>query len=333
MHPLSRATTYLQTFVINPQTGEHKFRSNATGFFIRAENAILLVTNWHVVTGLDPANPALSTIPPPHYLKANVIAKNNNYLHELHLPLYGHSMTPLWHEHSSGSEVDLVLYPLPLSLEEHFHFIDIQSVEDELPIQATVGKDVFILGYPFKRDEMQAVFGENTPHYMPVWKRGSIATEPSFLLANRVLLIDSLSRAGMSGAPVVVAEEHKVWETTNQKDSESFEQLKRGEGSALDAIMKLDMKAMSEVTRKRFRFLGVYSGTIGSTRLAEIALGKCWHIDVLRDLLVENQDGKMPFHSPPPNEYYDAYLTEIAGGELIIKSTDGTVVKRTQMHG
>lgn len=331
IHKLSRTTTYLQTFVIHPQTGEHKFRSHATGFFIRATDALLLVTNWHVVSGLDPANPSVSTGPTPHYLKATVISKRGSVT-ELSLPLYGPSVTPRWEEHPLGGDVDIAIYPLPYALEKHFEFIDIHSAEDGDSIDEKVARDVFILGYPFSRDEMREVFGEGAPYYMPVWKHGSIATEPALRLGRRVLLIDSLSRAGMSGAPIVIAQDDKLLGAGNGANSAVFRQMLAGESNALDAVRQIDTEALTEKTVKRFRFLGVYSGTIGSTRLAEVALGKCWHAETLRDLVANSKRGAMPHHAPITNEHYDAFLAQFADGELTIKDVDGEVIERTRIY-
>src|SRR5258705_10976046 len=52
--------------------------------------------------------------------------------------------------------------------------------------------EVFILGYPF----------EIRPPAYPVWKRGSIASEPQLArLTTDYMLVDTASRLGMSGAP------------------------------------------------------------------------------------------------------------------------------------
>lgn len=331
IHTLSRATSYVQTYFIHPETGEQVLRSHATGFFLRAGGALLLVTNWHVVTGLDPAAPSVVGLgrPPPHFLKVTVLGKNGR-LTELSLPLYTPAMEPLWLEHPSGGDVDIVIYPLPIELEKRFQFVDIQSAEDDARIAETVAKDVFILGYPFNRDEMKGAFGDDAPYYIPVWKRGSIATEPALRLGGRVLLIDSLSRAGMSGAPVVIAQDDKLMGAGNAANSKAFERMLAGDNGA---IMDVDTKALTDESIKRFRFLGVYSGTIGSTRLAEVALGKCWHVETLRELTASAREGVMPFHAPRPNGHYDAFFAQFAGGELIRKNVDGEVVERVQIRG
>lgn len=331
IHKLSRATTYLETYFIHPQTGECHLRSHATGFFLRASDAILLVTNWHVVTGLDPSDPSVSKMPTPQFVKATVIGKNR-HVTELTLPLYGPSMEPQWDEHYAGSDVDIAIYPLPLALERHFEFVDIHSAQDGVRISETIAKDVFILGYPFSRQDMKSVFGDDAPYYLPIWKRGSIATEPALRLGRRVLLIDSLSRAGMSGSPVVIAQDDKLIGAGNKSNSDLFARMLAGEGSVLEALSQIDTSVLTEVTTKCFRFLGVYSGTIGSTRLAEVALGKCWHVDTLCELVANARRGEMPFHAPASNEHYDAFLAQVPGGQLTVKNVDGEVVERSSIR-
>ena len=330
IHNLSRATTYIQTYFVHPETGEEILRSYATGFFIRASQNLLLVTNWHVVTGLNPAEPSVmsSNIPSPHLLKVTVVNKDGG-LTKLTLPLYNAQMEPLWEEHPEGGNVDIVIYPLPIALESYFEFVDVHSAADDMQVDEAVAKDVFILGYPFSDEEMKETFGGDAPYFLPVWKRGSIATEPALRLGGRVLLIDSLSRAGMSGAPVLIAQDDKRVVAGNEANEEAFKQILAG---SVGALMGIDTQALTHETVKRFKFLGVYSGTIGSTRLSEVALGKCWHVDTLRELTANARKGEMPFHSPIPNAHYEAFFAEIATGELIRKNVDGEVFDRVSIR-
>jgi hypothetical protein len=307
-------------------------RGYATGFFVRTEQALLLVTNWHVVTGLNPANPSVMSLsaPPPSFIKLTVRSKTE-WLTELTVPLYDREGRPLWEEHPEGPAVDMVIYPLSLTLESYFVLVDIQAAVGRSEFDETVAKDVFILGYPFSKDEMRSSFGTDAPYYFPVWKRGSIATEPDIRLTGRLLLIDSLTRPGMSGAPVVIAQDETVISLGSAENAAIFERRQRGEMSALDALCALDTNSLANMTEKRFRFLGVYSGVIGNTRLEQVALGKCWHIDALRELVANSRAGVMPYHSPVPNHHYDAFFDELAGGELIRKDVTGAVVERVPL--
>jgi hypothetical protein len=65
------------------------------------------------------------------------------------------------------------------------------EVEQEQRLEAAVGMDCFILGFP------EGLFGAA---FTPIWKRGSIAAEPYL----QHPYLDSATRPGMSGSPVIV---------------------------------------------------------------------------------------------------------------------------------
>lgn len=319
VHKISKATSYLETFTID-LSGKHAMRSYATGFFIRTADSVLLITNWHVFSGLDPADTSKAAKPTPVLMKATVISKTQ-MVTELTIPLYDDQLSPLWFEHHLGSEVDLAIYRPPATLEKYFDFIDVHSVEDETHIDERVANDVFIVGYPFSRDEFKNSFGDDAPYYMPVWKRGSLAFEPRLRLKGCMLLIDALSRAGMSGSPVFLAQDVDMMGAKTAANVAPLARLASGDTSAL---FDLDPSTLIHGKERKFRFLGVYSGTFGTTRLAEIALGKCWHIDILREAIDAPQRGKMPAHGPFENNHYAEILRTI-DGKLVIKDADGNL--------
>ncbi len=102
------------------------------------------------------------------------------------------------------------------------------------------GDDIAIVGYPFSL----RVQGPR-----PVWKHGSIASEPGYAVNSLpILLADTDARGGMSGSPV-------------------YTRKKRINRTALADFVEEDL----------FRFVGVYCGRIGDdlqigriTRLEEI---------------------------------------------------------------
>ncbi|WP_157835391.1 serine protease [Xanthomonas sp. SHU 166] len=326
--PLSLATTYIQTFSVLPD-GSHVPKSYATGFFVRLSNALLLVTNWHVVTGLDPADPSKLSGTIPHYMKLTLRSKTGG-ISEMSLPLYDDKLKPRWDQHPEGPSVDLALYPLDPILEDHFHVLDVSDAIRGKKLEETVAKDVFIIGYPFHHTDLQNQFGPETPYYLPIWKRGSIATEPGSRLSNRILLIDSLSRPGMSGAPVVIAQEEGVLRTTDPETKALLRAQEAGTIGGLDFIRKLDMSRMSSAHEMRFSLLGVYSGVIGNSRLEQVALGKCWHRDVLMETIFRHAPGEMPYHGPIDEPAYFRYLEKFTRGKLRILDPDGNVVTEVQ---
>ena len=325
MNPLSLATTYIETFFLRADNGQPEFRSYATGFFVRGEDHLFLVTNWHVLSGLDPSNPSAASKPPPNYVKLFLRSKDG-WIVEMTVPLYDEHMNPLWSEHSQRFAVDVVVYPFPVTLAQHFEMIDIRTAAHDKDIEEVVAKDVFVLGYPFGREEMKSSFGEDTPYYLPVWKRGTIASEPRIRLGKKVILIDTLSRPGMSGAPVLISEERAVTRLEGV-NADVWRRHEQGTLSALDAISSLDTTRMSDGVEKRYRLLGVYSGVIGNTRLEQVALGKCWHADVLHELIASRQPGAMPFHAPLPNDFYTRFLSDFGTGRLTRKNTKGQIIE------
>src|ERR1700730_14879715 len=114
-----------------------------------------------------------------------------------------------------------------------------------------IGMDVFILGYPF---------GSKMPA-LPVWKRGSIASEPDMVRnykdATGYYLVDTASRPGMSGSPVILRSwsnhilESNMWTTTNDK-------------------LPID------------RIIGVYSGRKYPT---DAQIGVAWHVDYIDEII------------------------------------------------
>jgi hypothetical protein len=105
---------------------------------------------------------------------------------------------PLWYTHpirKRGS--DVVAVPLPMAGNDPIvNMYPINILKSEADLAVRIGMDVFILGYPF---------GSPPPGF-PVWKRGSIASEPDLTrIGTGYMLVDTASRPGMSGAPVISA--------------------------------------------------------------------------------------------------------------------------------
>jgi hypothetical protein len=115
-------------------------------------------------------------------------------------------------------------------------------------IAIMIGMDVFILGYPF---------GSKPPAF-PVWKRGSIASEPDLVrLSTGYYLVDTASRPGMSGSPVILRSwsnhilESNMWTASNDK-------------------LPID------------RVIGVYSGRL---RPEDAQIGIVWHVEYIDQII------------------------------------------------
>ena len=85
------------------------------------------------------------------------------------IPLFDDEGVPLWLVYPLGKRVDIAVLPLPEPLHPQTMYpINVLANDDLL---VAIGMDVYILGYPFKI----------APPKLPVWKRGSIASEPDLV--------------------------------------------------------------------------------------------------------------------------------------------------------
>ena len=96
--------------------------------------------------------------------------------------------------------------------------------------------DVFVLEYPFGAD----------PPGFPVWKRGSIASEPHLTRPGPgYMLVDTASRPGMSGAPVIP----RSW------------------------------------SNSLTRFIGVYSGRLHTKDPSDAQIGMVWPAEDIEEII------------------------------------------------
>ena len=121
------------------------------------------------------------------------------------------------------------------------------------------GDDAFVLGFPHAMNF----------HGLPIWKRASIATEPDFDLDKLPkLLIDTATRKGMSGSPVI-AVRRGITMPTGLLDNES-------------------------VIGESVNFLGVYSGRIGDDPMG-VQLGVVWKASVIEEIIAGDVKGVLPW--------------------------------------
>ena len=220
----------------------------ATGFVIQHSSRFYLITNWHVVSGINPDTNKLlldtgevpDTLSIVHHVKDRL-----GTWKEIQEPLFDAEGTSLWIEHPSGSEIDVVALPLSTTDPEvTFYPLDLRLADQDIAVYPSMV--VSIIGYPL---------GITTGQAWPIWKTGHIASDPDIDYAERpVFIIDATTRSGMSGSPV-------VYHTSGPYRS-------RGGGTVLGSNV---------VTL----FLGIYSGRIGS----EAELGRVWRPSVVQEIL------------------------------------------------
>jgi hypothetical protein len=182
---------------------EH-FLGQATGFFSEWNGQFFLITNWHVVTGLhhETKKPSHSQGGLPDRAKFRVAVRGDigQWISPIEHLLYEDSDSnesperPRWLEHPVYRDrLDVVA--IPIQIPEGGAVRTIDAVNTVPHMHLKVATDVFVLGYPMGIDGG----GE-----FPIWKRASIATEPGVHRGGpRHILVDTATRKGMSGAPVI----------------------------------------------------------------------------------------------------------------------------------
>jgi hypothetical protein len=174
-----------------------KTMGNATGFIWKRGAQHYLITNWHVVSGRNAQTGEQEAPVQPEELRVLFNLRIQDFgKQQYDIAIRDEDGRPRWFTHpvrQRGS--DVVAIPLPMSGDDPIiNMYPINVLRSEADLAVRVGMDVFILGYPF---------GSPPPGY-PVWKRGSIASEPDLTrIGTGYMLVDTASRPGMSGAPVI----------------------------------------------------------------------------------------------------------------------------------
>ena len=210
----------------------------------------ILITNWDVVTCRNSETDVClaDMLLQPDRLWTLLHGLGKDWENSsIDIPLRDRDGNPLWLWHAvHGRKVDVIA--LPLDLPDGWG-VPINKLPKE-PLSVQIGMDVFVLGYPFGAP----------PPSLPVWKRGSIASEPQLVrLAALFHLVDTSSRPGMSGAPVVLR-------SYGARLTESGTSIRDEPGT---------------------RFFGVYSGRLRTNDAEDAQLGRVWP----ESLIVEIIDG------------------------------------------
>lgn len=249
-----------------------------TGFFYEYEGIFYLITNGHNVTGINPEiNRRISAdasfpimINIFRRIKAPVSLLPKEQLDGIHsvidpehatIRLYGDDdyIQPLWYVHPEyGHRVDVIAIPLgkTSNFHEDIQILPINKYAD-FEAEPEVADDVFILGYPF--DTIDFLF-------LPIWKKGSIATEPSMLYEGLPrMLVDTASRPGMSGSPVILR--------------------RTGLHNTVGGELTPDSTIGTVLG-----FVGVYSGRVvadkNSATEGDLQLGIVWRKEVIEEILL-----------------------------------------------
>jgi hypothetical protein len=244
---LSLSTVPIIPFFNNRQLSE------ATGFIWKRRECFYLITNWHVVSALNLFTKAHLSEGGcrPNKLRCHFLIRVGQYEREpIDVPIRNEHDEPLWLIHPAQQMRAIDVVALPLDYENLQTRVALLPVNQLAPgkIAIMIGMDVFILGYPF---------GLRPPAF-PVWKRGSIASEPDLVrLSTGYYLVDTASPPGMSGSPVIL----RSWS---------------------NHILESNMWTTSNDQRPIDRVIGVYSGRL---KPEDAQVGIVWHVQYIDEII------------------------------------------------
>jgi hypothetical protein len=224
--------------------------SLGTAFIWKDSGQHFLITNWHNVTGKDPrTGKHLSpTLAEPDRLRVWWNSKGvlgSKFAAEV--SIRDDAGAPLWWVHPVHKErVDVICLPVEAPASADMH--PINEMPSAPRMQARVGQEVFILGYPFGIG----------PGGLPIWKRGSLASEPDVIeTTDPHILVDTATRPGMSGSPII----------------------RRSWGSYLDD------RGNTVMGGEGTRFIGVYSGRLSTAGANDAQLGLAWPAILVKQII------------------------------------------------
>jgi hypothetical protein len=122
---------------------------------------------------------------------------------------------PKWLEHPMlGRKVDVAALDVTEAV-SGFQIEHVNVLEGDAVLDPTASQEVFVVGFPFG-------LIANAP--VPIWKRGSIAIDPSFDPEGLPkMLVDTATREGMSGSVVIAR--HIIVGDYHKKDGTRSEEV------------------------------------------------------------------------------------------------------------
>lgn len=248
--------------------------ATGTGFIYEKDDYLYLVTNGHNITGVNPEiNERLSThagFPTIITTKARISLENGQKMgadfFDINLYKDKNYQQPTWFIHPVlGYKIDVVVIPIESKskIDECIKLFPINKFEFDSNFNPEVSDDAFILGYPFDL---------NGGKELPIWKRATIATETGLDLDDLPkILVDTATRPGMSGSPVIFQRSGYHRALGSDRGSDIFGTIRN--------------------------FLGIYSGRIGTEDNLQAQLGIVWKERVIDEILSKKKIGTIEFQN------------------------------------
>lgn len=193
------AAPSLASLLVAPKAGDRNM-AVATAFVVDSDQGPHLITNWHVVMARNPRTNADMDPERPDALQVwhrQPTDDEDTYSWDaVDVPLRNPNGEPRWLVHPDhGQAVDAVALPLQPNPDVMLDPYVVSHPDRDLAL-LNVTTPLSIIGFPF---------GVVAAARIAVWVQGTIATEPEVpYMGLPCMLIDSRTRAGQSGSPVIL---------------------------------------------------------------------------------------------------------------------------------
>jgi hypothetical protein len=244
--------------------------SQGTGFFflLKSEkgNTIYLITNVHVLTG---HSPGIDKPPIGDKITFQIrrSLENTQDVKIVTRDLYTTKGQPCWWVSKTTPEADLAVMALPAHLISDTRQMCIDSSLDTTSLSIQPSSPINLIGYPYGYHD--------THNNLPIWKTGSIASEPELNFNGLPLIVVDVSAyPGMSGAPVFsVAHGSYV--------------SKNGDTVIGSATRFLGVYASMQMFNER-KYLEEYANSenkYGITSSQSLQLGHVWKSSIIKEII------------------------------------------------
>lgn len=283
--PISLFAIHIEMIRSNNKIG------SGTGFIYFHEelNSHFLITNYHVLTARDPKKPSwlLKDYPDsPDELRWNSFKKRTMELSSGSISILADDGIE-WIEHPMREQgVDIVAVKVDFPSDMLIYSQNMLGLVKDIELE--VGAELFVVGYPF---------GIAAGDVFPLWKRGTIASEPLIKPNNQSrFYIDATTMPGMSGSPVFAVETRQRIDLKGDSAA-AFQEYEAGNISALDMINRQDPQALATpYNKKYFRLVGIYSGRLFDGK-KDPSIGIVWNYHLIEELFTNPVITEHPF--PP----------------------------------
>jgi hypothetical protein len=244
---------------------ENNIVSQGTGFFYVHQNEALqilyLITNYHVLSGSSP----IESKPPigdSIYFQLHLSEVESGKVKTVKYPLYAKNRKPIWVKSLSYPDADLAVIPLLPSLYKDCKIYCISAEWAKGDIRLRPATSITLVGYPYGFYDKE--------NALPIWKTGSIASEPDVNFNGKPLfLIDVSAFPGMSGSPVF-AISYGTYETETGPTKVGGIQKFLGIYASMQMIGK--KKYLEEITQE---------ARIGIVDSESLEIGNVWKADLI----------------------------------------------------